>query len=267
MAEVNGIADASPTTLQSGQTVVASSAAQGSSHSQTQSQSQHVTAAPVSDALPSTSLADAGLSKRPRDARLIHMILASMGINAYEERVPLQLLDFAYRYTASTLQDALHLSAEGYGLSGPGARGVGGGGAADSGNVSLPALRLSIASRLNYQYQSSLPKEFLLDLAAERNRVALPAVSREWGIRLPPEKYCLTGVGWGLREDWESEADEEADEDASTTSGQEAEMTGDAETSMAIGEDNGDGEDEQMMDVFGKDAEDVDKGASAVSNG
>lgn len=47
---------------------------------------------------------DNGHSKRPRDARLIHLVLANYGVSAYQERVPLQLMDFAYRYTSSTLQ-------------------------------------------------------------------------------------------------------------------------------------------------------------------
>src|SRR2546430_3288424 len=35
---------------------------------------------------PSISLTDNGQSKRPRDARLIHMVLASLGLSAYQER-------------------------------------------------------------------------------------------------------------------------------------------------------------------------------------
>lgn len=134
------------------------------------------------------------------------MILANLGVTAYQERVPLQLMDFAYRYTSSTLQDALHLSSEGYGYG----RGSSNTAAAnnnnnnDLGSVSLPALRLSIASRLNYQFAPSLPKEFLMEVAAERNRVALPAVGGGCGVRLPPERYCVTGVGWGVRGGWES---------------------------------------------------------------
>ena len=135
--------------------------------------------------------------------------------------MPLQLLDFAYRYTAGVLGDALHLSAEGYGSTGSGGGGGGGGGGAAGGGgdksgsarseaggtVTLAALRLAIASRLNYQFQAALPKEFMLELAQERNRIALPKVEREFGLRLPPERYCLTGTGWGLKEGWESEGD------------------------------------------------------------
>ena len=210
---------------------------------------------------PTTSLLDSGLSKRPRDARLVHMILASLGISAYHERVPLQLLDFAYRYTSSTLQDAQHLSAEGYATSsGTGGTATGGGkgggagaaaaaGAADGGTVGLAALRLAVASRLHYQFNASLPKEFLLELASERNRVALPAVGREWGVRLPPEKFCLTGVGWGVGEEWESEGEmEEDDEEGKMEEGKEG------KEEMGEKQDEGDEEgDARMEDIFGED--------------
>lgn len=122
------------------------------------------------------------------------MLLASLGVTGYQERVPLQLIDFAYRYTSSVLQDAVHLSTEGYAGatnepgasgSGSGGRGSGGGGGGAGGSsghdvntVSLSALRLSIASRLHYQFQTGLSKEFLVDVASERNRVALPGASR-----------------------------------------------------------------------------------------
>ncbi|MCJ1291667.1 hypothetical protein MMC34_003212 [Xylographa carneopallida] len=155
---------------------------------------------------PPPPLHDDALSKRPRDARLIHMVLANAGITSYQERVPLQLMDFAYRYTSAALQDALHLTHESYGTGAvaPGAGrggggGVGGGGGGDANAVSLLGLRLSVASRTHYQFAPALPKEFYAEVAAERNRVTLPAVGREWGRRLPPERYCLTGVGWGLK--------------------------------------------------------------------
>ncbi|PYH45651.1 putative transcription initiation factor TFIID, 31kD subunit [Aspergillus saccharolyticus JOP 1030-1] len=215
--------------------------------------------------IPSTSLKDTGKSRRPRDVRLIHMLLASLGVTAYQERVPLQLLDFAYRYTSSVLQDAVHLATEGY------AGATTDGGAAARGppevnSVSLPALRLSIASRLHYQFQSGLPKEFLMDVAAERNRVALPGASRGFdqqgnskvvagsqgsvlmgGLRLPPERFCLTGNGWNLKEEWESEGEEE-----------EAEEEGRRENGV-VGvkkeedEEEEEDEDGKMEDVFGED--------------
>ncbi|KAF2140045.1 uncharacterized protein K452DRAFT_192970, partial [Aplosporella prunicola CBS 121167] len=171
------------------------------------------TAASTAPVQPPTSLADSGLSKRPRDARLLHMVLAHLGVHAYQERVPLQLMDFAYRYTAGVLGDAVAISAETTaGTTGGGSKGSGGAAAGANaggaeGAVSLAAVRSAIASRLHYQFNATLPKEFLLELAQEKNRVGLPKPEREFGVRLPPERYCFTGTGWGLKEEWESEVE------------------------------------------------------------
>ena len=194
-------------------------------------------------------------------------------------------MDFAYRYTSSVLSDAVHVQAEGYdnpssqtdnrGGRGRGAGGPGGarGGAAaaaaaaaaDEGDVSLSALRMAIASRMSYQFQGSLPKEFLKGLAEERNRIGLGAGLREQGtvvggVRLPSEKYCLTGVGWGLKEEWDSEGEEEV----------EGEVGGDVEMELADGggglegeEEDGDGGEDGVgviEDVFGEDPADGDGG-------
>ncbi|MCJ1297278.1 hypothetical protein MMC08_000064 [Hypocenomyce scalaris] len=207
----------------------------------------------INPAIPATSLTENGLSRRPRDARLIHMILANLGVTAYQERVPLQLMDLAYRYTSSTLQDALHLTSEGYGGPGPGGGGGGGGGRGggsvtninDMSSITLSALRLSIASRTHYQFNPSLPKEFYQEIAQERNRVALPAVGKDWGVRLPPERYCLTGVGWGLKEEWDSQEDEVVAADG----GDEVMNEGDAEDGEGIAEDEAE---DRMEDVFGE---------------
>ncbi|KAI5201167.1 TFIID-31kDa-domain-containing protein [Aureobasidium subglaciale] len=164
-----------------------------------------------------TSTTDDGLSRRPRDARLIHLILSAQGVHSYQERVPLQLLDFAYRYTSSVLADAFRLSSEGY-ASAPGApTNAKRSEATDGSNISVNALRQAIASRQDYQFQGALPKEFMMEQAVERNRVQLPKVQKSWGVQLPPEKYCLTGTGWSLRDLWEE--DEVVDEDATKREG------------------------------------------------
>lgn len=180
-----------------------------------------------------------------------------MGVTAYQERVPLQLLDFAYRYTSSTLQDAVYLATEGYSGETTAPRG----GAAREININLNALRLSIASRLHYQFQPGLPKEFLIDVAAERNRIMLPGVSRGaaaaseaaaakdggastgpmvGGVRLPPDRFCLTGVAWNLREEWESEREDEMEVD-----------TGGGPNAQAGVDEEDENEDGTMEDVFG----------------
>jgi transcription initiation factor TFIID subunit 9B len=183
------------------------------------------------------------------------MLLSSLGVTAYQERVPLQLLDFAYRHTSSILSDALHLSSDAYISQQTRARdppaGGGGGGFKDAdGQVSMSAVQLAIQSRLQYQFNAGngggLSKEFLLEMAEARNKVRFPRVAQdEWGIRLPNEKFVLTGVPWGLKEEWESEEGAEADGDVDMLVGEKVEegAEGDEEGGTAedlFGDDLGD---------------------------
>jgi transcription initiation factor TFIID subunit 9B len=143
------------------------------------------------------------------------MILQALSVTAYQERVPLQLLDFAYRHSSSILSDALHLSSDAYVSQQTRARDAPAGGFRDpDGQVSANAVQLAIQSRLQYQFSGSggLSKEFLLETAQARNKVGLPRVlQNEWGVRLPSERFVLTGVPWGLNKEWESESNDSPD--------------------------------------------------------
>jgi transcription initiation factor TFIID subunit 9B len=199
-------------------------------------------AAAPTTSYPSTSLTDTGTSKRPRDARLIHLLLANMGVHAYTERVPLQLLDFAYRYTSSILSDALayeppvptHSSAAAAKKRDT---------AAEAEGVSLNALRTAVQGRATQQFQHALGKEFMADLAAERNRIALPRVDREFGLRLPPERYCFTGVGWAVRGAWEDEVGSEdgGEEGAEGEGDEEMDVSGATAAAGGLLQQGGDG--------------------------
>jgi transcription initiation factor TFIID subunit 9B len=203
--------------------------------------------------VPLTSTQDDGLSKRPRDARLVHVILSSLGIHSYQERVPLQLLDFAYRYTSGILSDSLRLSAEGY--TSQADRGNRRGASDDSGVITIQALRQAIASRQGYTFQGPLAKEFMMEQAEQRNRVALPRIDRSLSMQLPPEKYCLTGVGWNLKEEWDSDEDVPDEEAlvpvAAAAANKEDEQMGGVDEEEEDGDEEGAG---RMEDVFGADA-------------
>ena len=218
-----------------------------------QAQQAPVSVPVTNPSVPLTSLQDNGSSKRPRDARLIHMLLSSLGVTAYQERVPLQLLDFAYRHSSSILSDALHLSSDAYVSQQTRARDAppGGGFRDADGQVSSNAVQLAIQSRLQYQFSGSngggLSKEFLLETAQARNKVNLPRVlQNEWGVRLPSERFVLTGVPWGLKDEWEGD---ESDTQADGMEGIEA-----------TEEEGVEAEGGRIEDLFGEEAdEDMDK--------
>lgn len=207
---------------------------------------------------PSTSADDDGTARRPRDARLIHLVLSSLGIHSYQERVPLQLLDFAYRYTSSVLSDSLRLSSEGYTSTSTATsnrRPAAIDSHAQSGdgsNISVTALRQAIASRHDYHFQARLPKEFLMEQASERNRIALPRIEKSWGVQLPPEQYCLTGTNWSIGEEWDS--DDADDETTKNKAAQTRTSDEQKDTTMQEGDTDPDElEGGTFEDVFGQD--------------
>ncbi|KAJ2263724.1 Transcription initiation factor TFIID subunit 9 [Coemansia sp. RSA 376] len=59
-------------------------------------------------------------------------------------------------------------------------------------------VRLAIQGRVNYSFTSPPDKDFLLELAEERNRQPLPIIPEKYGVRLPPEKHTLTGINFHI---------------------------------------------------------------------
>jgi transcription initiation factor TFIID subunit 9B len=118
---------------------------------------------------------------KPRDARLLHLLLTSLQVSAYSPKVPIQLLDFAYRYIHGILLDAQAYADHANG---------------QGSNINVDDVRLAVSSRVGHSFRGPPPKEFLLEVAAERNRRPLPAVREGVEIRLPPERWCLNAPNW-----------------------------------------------------------------------
>ncbi|KAI0466125.1 transcription initiation factor IID, 31kD subunit-domain-containing protein [Xylaria cf. heliscus] len=189
--------------------------------------------APGGNAPSSPTAATTTAEPRPRDARTIELLLTSQGVTSFDNRVPLLLLDFAYRHTSSILNDALHLSGDPYATH-AGAKPSGSSGAVPTAapggdaTVSTNAVHIAIASRQTYQFRGGsggggagggvggggASKEWLQELARERNKIALPRIlANEWGVRLPNERFVLSGQGWGLRDQWGVEGGTDSEED------------------------------------------------------
>ena len=107
-------------------------------------------------------------------------------------------------------------------------------------------MQLAIQSRLQYQFGGGngggLSKEFLLETAHARNKVALPRVlQNEWGVRLPSERFVLSGIPWGLK-------DEDAGEGMDGVEATEGQAVEDAEDAEDV-------EGGTMDDIFGGDVD------------
>ncbi|NXM75823.1 TAF9 factor, partial [Serilophus lunatus] len=118
----------------------------------------------------------------PKDAQVMAQILKDMGITEYEPRVINQMLEFAYRYVTTILEDAKIYS-----------------GHAKKPSVDADDVRLAIQCRTDQAFTAPPPRDFLLDIARHKNQAPLPLIKPYSGPRLPPDRYCLTAPNYRLR--------------------------------------------------------------------
>jgi len=118
----------------------------------------------------------------PKDARVMISILKDMGIMDFEPRVVNQLLEFSYRYISTILEDSKVLSAH-----------------ARKKAVDLDDVKLAVQMHTDHNLTNPPPRDLLLEVAAKRNALSLPVPKQSGGLRLPPDRYCLTATNYRLK--------------------------------------------------------------------
>ncbi|CAJ0839297.1 14528_t:CDS:2 [Entrophospora sp. SA101] len=83
----------------------------------------------------------------------MELLLKTAGVDEYEPKCAQQLLEFAHN---------------------------------------VDDIKLAIHGRINHSFTFPPRQEFLVQLANERNDVPLPHVPVKYGLRLPPDRHCLT---------------------------------------------------------------------------
>eukprot|EP01134_Creolimax_fragrantissima_P002849 CFRG2849T1 len=120
----------------------------------------------------------------PKHVQVIQSILSSMGVENYEPRVVNQLLEFTYRYVSEVLENAKVYSEH-----------------SGKTKVDVDDVRLSIQSKVNFSFTAPPPREFQMDLAQKRNAQKLHDIPQRMGVRLPPERYCLSAMNYQVEVD------------------------------------------------------------------
>ncbi|KAJ6653051.1 hypothetical protein lerEdw1_010137 [Lerista edwardsae] len=92
----------------------------------------------------------------PKDAQVMAQILKDMGITEYEPRVINQMLEFAYRYVTTILEDAKIYSSH-----------------AKKSNVDADDVRLAIQCRTDQSFTSPPPR----DVSSSAGRITVPRLS------------------------------------------------------------------------------------------
>ncbi|XP_047308348.1 transcription initiation factor TFIID subunit 9-like [Impatiens glandulifera] len=117
----------------------------------------------------------------PRDAKIVKALLKSMGVEDYEPRVVQQFLELWYRYVVDVLSDSQVYSEH-------------------AGKVAIDSddIKLAIQSKVNFSFSQPPPREDLLELARNRNKIPLPKIVPGPGIPLPNEQDTLINPNYQL---------------------------------------------------------------------
>uniref|UniRef100_A0A2K6Q7I0 TATA-box binding protein associated factor 9 n=1 Tax=Rhinopithecus roxellana TaxID=61622 RepID=A0A2K6Q7I0_RHIRO len=118
----------------------------------------------------------------PKDAQKMAQILKDMGITEYEPRGINQMMEFAFRYVTTILDDANIYSSH-----------------AKKATIDADDVLLAIQCRPDQSFTSPPPRDFLLDIERQRNHTPLPLIKPHSGPRLPPDRYCLTAPNYRLK--------------------------------------------------------------------
>ena len=118
----------------------------------------------------------------PKDAQVMASILRDMGIMEWEPRVINQLLEFSYGYVTTVLEDAKTLSSH-----------------AKKKNVDVDDVRLAVQMYTDSNVTTPPPRDVLLEVARVKNNSTLPIPKPSSGLRLPPDRFCLTSCNYKLR--------------------------------------------------------------------
>ena len=60
-------------------------------------------------------------------------------------------------------------------------------------------VKLAVEMHTDHNLTSPPPRDLLLEVAAKRNAVPLPIPRQTGGLRLPPDRFCLTATNYRLK--------------------------------------------------------------------
>lgn len=110
----------------------------------------------------------------PRDAKIVSLILRSIGIEECDPKVILQFLEIAYKYFIEVLEDAI-LYAEQAERTVPNGKDI----------------KLAIQTKMGKYFVPPPPRQFMLEISSRINAKPLVVSETSNLIRLPGEKISL----------------------------------------------------------------------------
>ncbi|KAF5286726.1 hypothetical protein FQR65_LT12459 [Abscondita terminalis] len=118
----------------------------------------------------------------PKDGQVIMSIMKEMGIVEYEPKTIIQLTEFVYRYATSVLEEARTFANN-----------------CKKKFIDVEDVRLALSLANESSFTMPPPREVLLECARNKNNTLLPLVKPHCGLRLPPDRHCLSACNYLLR--------------------------------------------------------------------
>uniref|UniRef100_A0A2P2HYG2 Transcription initiation factor TFIID subunit 9-like n=1 Tax=Hirondellea gigas TaxID=1518452 RepID=A0A2P2HYG2_9CRUS len=119
----------------------------------------------------------------PKEAQVMAAILKDMNVIEYEPGLINQMLEFTYRYVTQILDDARAYANY----------------AKKAKTVEVDDVKLAVQMQVDRSFTAPPPRDVLLDIARSRNANPLPPIKAQCGLRLPPDRYCLSACNYKLK--------------------------------------------------------------------
>ena len=113
-------------------------------------------------------------SQIPREAKLVSLLLESLGVSDYDPSIIHQLLELSHRHILDILSDAQKYAEH-----------------ADRKDITVDDVKIAVQGKMMSSFSTPPPKDLLIELAAKKNSMPLPQVPEKFGLRLPTEKHTL----------------------------------------------------------------------------
>lgn len=118
----------------------------------------------------------------PKDWQVVTAIMKEMGITEYDPKTVVQLTEFAYRYASSILEEARMYANN-----------------SKKRQLDLDDVRLALQLQGESTFTMPPPREVLLECARSKNNIPLPLIKPSCGLRLPPDRHCLSAPNYILK--------------------------------------------------------------------
>ncbi|KAK9877915.1 hypothetical protein WA026_020139 [Henosepilachna vigintioctopunctata] len=124
-----------------------------------------------------------GMKNIPKDGQVIMAMMKEMGINECDPKTIVQLCEFVYRYATSVLDEARMYANN-----------------TKKKNLDVDDVKLALQLTNESSFTTPPPREIILECAHVKNYTPLQPVKPHCGLRLPPDRYCLSQCNYALKQ-------------------------------------------------------------------